>query len=80
MAFHVRDAQTDTMVRELARKRGVGITDAIKIAARAELKRDEDAVPLRERIRRIQEEVLSRPATGLEADKAFYDSLNDEED
>ena len=80
MAFHVRDAQTDTMVRELARKRGVGITDAIKIAVKAELKRDEDAVPFRERIRRIQEEVLSRPATGLQADKAFYDSLNDEED
>ena len=80
MAFHVRDAQADAMVRELARKRGVGITDAIKIAVTAELKRDEDAVPFRERIRRIQEEVLSRPATGLEADKAFYDSLNDEED
>ena len=80
MAFHVRDAQTDAMVRELARKRGVGITDAIKIAVKAELKRDEDAMPLRERIRRIQEEVLSRPATGLEADKAFYDSLKDEED
>ena len=80
MAFHVRDAQTDTMVRELARKRGVGITDAIKIAVSAELKRDEDAVPFMERIRRIQEEVLSHPSTGLEADKAFYDSLNDEED
>ena len=80
MAFHVRDAETDTMVRELARKRGVGITDAIKLAVGAELKRDEDAVPFMERIRRIQEEVLSYPSTGLEADKAFYDSLNDEED
>ena len=79
MAFHVRDALTDSMVRELARKRGVEITDAIKLVVGAELKRDEDAVPFRERIRRIQEEVLSRPATGLEADKAFYDSLNDEE-
>ena len=80
MAFHVRDIETDTMVRELARKRGVGITDAIKLAVGAELKRDEDVAPFRERIRRIQEEVLSRPATGLEADKAFYDSLSDEED
>ena len=80
MAFHVRDAQTDAMVRELARKRGVGITDAIKLAVGAELKRAEDEVPFVERIRRIQEKVRSRPATGLEADKAFYDSLNDEED
>ena len=73
MAFHVRDAQTDTMVRELARKRGVGITEAVKLAVGAELKRDEDSVPFMERIRRIQEEVLSYPSTGLEADKAFYD-------
>ena len=80
MAFHVRDAETDTLVRELARKRGVGITEAIKLAVGAELKRDEEAVPFMERIRRLQEEVFSHPATGLQADKAFYDSLNDEED
>lgn len=76
MAFHVWDQATDT----LARKRGVGITEAIKLAVGAELKRDEDAVPFMERIRRIQENVLSYPATGLEADKAFYDSLNDEDE
>ena len=64
MAFHVRDAETDTLVRELARKRGVGITEAIKLAVGAGLKRDEEAVPFMERIRRLQEEVLSHPATG----------------
>ena len=37
-------------------------------------------MPFMERIRRLQEEVLSHPATGLQADKGFYDSLNDEED
>jgi len=31
-----------------------------------------------ERIREIQARVASWPDTGLEADKAFYDSLNDE--
>ena len=31
-------------------------------------------------IRVIQDRVALYPDTGLEADKAFYDSLNDEED
>jgi antitoxin VapB len=36
----------------------------------------DEALPLRERLRPLQERVLSRPATGLEADKAFYDELS----
>jgi antitoxin VapB len=31
---------------------------------------------LRERLRPIQARVMARPPTGLEADKAFYDSLS----
>ena len=80
MAFHVRDKETDTVVREVARLRGEGLTETIKAVFGEELRRRAEEVPLQERIRRIQEKVLSRPATGLEADKAFYDSLNDEED
>jgi antitoxin VapB len=33
-------------------------------------------MPLRERLRPLQKRVLRRPATGLEADKAFYDDLS----
>ena len=80
MAFHIRDAATDTVVRELARMKGVGLTEAVKAAAEAELKREREKLPLRERIRPIQDEVASWGRTGLVADKAFYDSLNDEED
>jgi len=35
-----------------------------------------EAAPLRERLRPLQARVLSRPSTGLEADKAFYDDIN----
>ena len=80
MAFHVRDKETDTVVREVARLRGEGLTETIRAVFGEELKRRKAEVPLQERIRRIQEKVLSYPPTGLEADKAFYDSLNDEED
>jgi len=80
MPFHVRDAETDTLVRELARRRGCGLTEAVKQAVGAELRRVNEEIPLRDKIRALQDEVLSHPSTGLEADKAFYDWLNDEED
>lgn len=76
MAFHVRDRETDTLVRELARKRGVGLTEAVRLAVRHELERDVAAVPLYERIAALQEKVLRRPPTGLAADKAFFDELS----
>ena len=51
-------------------------TDAVKIALENELRGLDEAVPLRDRLRPLQERVLSRPPTGLEADKAFYDELS----
>ncbi len=80
MAIHVRDPETDALVRELARKRGVSLTEAVRQAVGAELGREVDATKLRARIQEIQAKVLSRPPTGLEADKAFYDWLSGEED
>jgi antitoxin VapB len=41
MAFHVRDPTTDALVRKLARRRGVGITEAIRQAAENELERED---------------------------------------
>ena len=41
-----------------------------------ELRRLDEAVPLRDRVRPLQQRVLSRPATGLAADKTFYDELS----
>jgi len=76
MAFHIRDPETDTLVRELARKRGVGLTEAVKLAVGAELKRDVDQIPLRERIKPLQAEIAAWPRTGLKADKAFFDDLS----
>ena len=77
MAFHVRDPQTDALVRKLAKQKGVGITEAVKLAVDAELRRETAAKsPLRDRIRAIQDEVQSWPNTGLKADKAFFDELS----
>ena len=53
-------------------------TAAVKLALENELRRIEEALPLRERLRSLQNRVLARPATGLEADKAFYDDMNED--
>ena len=74
MALHIRDADADRLVRDLAASRQISLTDAIKLAVRNEL----DRPSLYERIRPIQAEIRSWGRTGLKADKAFYDSLNDE--
>ena len=79
MAFHVRDPETDLLVRELALKKGVGITEAIKLAVSDVLKREADVVEER---RRRSREFLARldkvPRTGFVPDKAFYDELSGE--
>jgi antitoxin VapB len=76
MAFHIRDQETDTLVRALAKQKGVGLTEAVKLAVREQLKRDNAAIPLWERLKPIQDRVLAHPPTGLEADKAFFDELS----
>ena len=78
MAFHVRDPETDRLVRELAAEEGLGLTEAVKLAVREKLEAKKRKQSLMERIRPLQEEFARYPKTGLEADKAFYDSLNDE--
>ncbi len=74
MALHIRDEETDRLVRNLAEIKKLGLTETIKLAVENELKR----VPLIERIRPIQDRIRARGRTGLKADKAFFDSLNDE--
>jgi antitoxin VapB len=76
MAFHIRDQETDTLVRALARQKGVGLTEAVKLAVQGELKREREAVPLWERLKPLLEEIQARPDTGLKADKAFFDDLS----
>lgn len=79
MALHIRDERTDSLVRELASKRGIGLTEAVREAVENELARTEHKLSLRERLQPLLHELDSMPKTDFVADKAFYDSLNDEE-
>lgn len=76
MPFHVRDAETDRLVRKLARAKGVGLTDAVKLAVRNEIQREAQVTPLRDRLRTIVAPLADYPRTGKRADKKFFDELS----
>jgi antitoxin VapB len=82
MAFHVRDPKTHALVRELARKRGVGITEAIRAAVEEALATDRKRPvnSLRERLQPLFDRIDRLPRTGLAADKKFFDELWGEAD
>jgi antitoxin VapB len=84
MAFHIKDRETDRVVRELAALKGLSLTQAVRVAAEEELARARRAkadrkVQVQAAIREIQQRVAARGATGLKADKAFYDWLSGDE-
>jgi hypothetical protein len=74
MPFHIRDVETDRLVRELARRENVGITEAVKTAVRARLKTKRPS--LHERLSAIADEIARAPKTGKKADKKFFDELS----
>jgi antitoxin VapB len=76
MPLNIRNEAVNELAERLAVRKRMNKTDAVRIALENELRRLDEAVPLRDRLRPLQERVLSRPATGLEADKAFYDELS----
>ena len=78
MALHIRDEETDRLVRALAERKRIPLTQAVKLAVGNELRREDEKLSLWERLKPIRDRINSRPDTGLKADKAFYDSLNDE--
>ncbi|MGD1015235.1 MAG: type II toxin-antitoxin system VapB family antitoxin [Roseiarcus sp.] len=76
MTLSIRDAATDKLVRALAKRKGVGLTEAVRLAVGAELSRLDDEQPLRERVAAIRRAVVARGRAGERADKAFFDDLS----
>jgi antitoxin VapB len=78
MPLNIRSEEVNQLAEKLATRKGINKTEAVKLALENELRRVEEAVPLRERLRPPQDRVLARSATGLAADKAFFDALSRE--
>ena len=76
MPLNIRNEAVNQLAKKLAARKHLNKTEAVKVALENELRRIEEALPLRERLRPLQQRVLARAATGLEADKAFYDELS----
>lgn len=84
MAIHVQDEEADRMVRDFARRRGVGITAAIKLAVKeAEDKQMRGGQALLDRLQPVLEEIrAAREGRKFspEEDKAFMDEMWGESD
>ena len=78
MPLNIRSEEVNQLDERLAARKGMNKTDVERLALENELRRIDQALPLRERLRPLQDRVTARPATGLEADKAFYDELSGE--
>ncbi len=76
MPLNIRNERVNQLAETLAARTHTSKTEAVRLALENELRRLDERIPLRERLRPLQDRVLARPATGLEADKQFYDEIN----
>ena len=65
MPRNIRNEAVSQLAEKLAARRQVTKTDAVRMAPENELRRLDEAVPLCERVRSLQDRVLSRPTTGV---------------
>jgi antitoxin VapB len=77
VAFHIRDAATDSAVRKLARLTGKTLTETVREAVERAYAEITQAPSLIDRLQPIQAafQALRRPG-GRPADKAFFDDLS----
>jgi antitoxin VapB len=64
MALNIKNAETERLARELARRRGTGVTEAVTAALKEELKREQNRVRepgLADRLMQIAEEYRKLP-------------------
>jgi antitoxin VapB len=78
MPLNIRSREVDALAERLAKRLGTTKTEAVRRALANEIERAEPPAELVERVRPIQERIAAWPKSGLEADKAFYDSLYEE--
>ncbi|WP_353469013.1 type II toxin-antitoxin system VapB family antitoxin [Sphingomonas faeni] len=82
-SLYIKDNETAELATELAARLGVTKTEVVRDLLRkrkAELAPEAPPLSMRERLRAWREAHPLGESTGLEANKAFYDSLNDEDD
>jgi antitoxin VapB len=81
MAFHIKNVETDALARKVAAVKKTGLTEAVHTALVHELEREQGKPSLVEIGMKYAREVRARsnPEKGLPADKAFIDSLYEDD-
>ena len=79
MSLTIESEEVEQLAEQLASAARVDTTEAVRMALVNELQRREASLAeFLAHIKPIQDRIAAIPDTGLKADKAFYDSLNDE--
>lgn len=76
MAYSIKDARTDRVIRELAKAKGKPILDSIREACENELRRERMKTPLWDRLQPLVRKVSAAPKTGERADRAYFDDIS----
>lgn len=79
-ALYVKDDEAGRLAQQLAERRGLTKTAAVKLALVNELARDEPRRSVHEIAAELRRTSTFKFDRSLVVDKAFWDSLNDEED
>ena len=74
MVLHITDREADAAARKLAAARKVSLSEAVRAACVEAFEADTHKQPLHERLADIHARVKAKAATGLKADKAFFDA------
>jgi len=79
-ALYIKDEEARRLAEKLAERRGLTKVAAVKLALVNELGRDAPEPSLRERMEEFWRTSKLKHDPSVVIDKAFYDSLNDQED
>jgi antitoxin VapB len=81
MAFHIKNVETDALARRVAALRKVGLTEAVHVALENELARAKaEPSEIDAWVKFVRDfRASGNPEKGLPADKAFIDSLYEDE-
>jgi antitoxin VapB len=81
MAFHIKNVETDALARRVAALRKVGLTEAVHVALENELARAKaEPSEIDAWVKFVRDfRASGNPEKGLPADKAFIDSLYEDD-
>lgn len=76
MPLNIRSEEVNRLAQRLAARKRLTKTEVVKQALQNELRREEQNIPLSERLQPLRETIAALPDTGEKADKEFFDELS----